>query len=162
MQRKDRPAYVVRRLEDQERMHEERSCVLHQTTETSRQVSTCGQSDHQCQCVEGMERLLRQLCVRCWWQDKELSVVHICLGDLHQRMWWASKVMRTSRAVSVPLHSGFSLSVKQLFIIPSKKSRLRTGISFKLKHLRITHTQPCHYVHAHRLLCGAYHVFDSR
>ena len=162
MQRKDRPVHVVRRLEDWERMHEEGSCVLHQTTETSRRVSTCRQSSRQHQCLDSVERLLQQLCVRCQWQDKEVSVAHICLGDLHQRMWWASKVIRTSRTVSVPLHSVFSLSVKQPFIIPSKKSQLWTGSSFKPKHLHVMHAQPCHYEQGHGLLRSAYQVFDCR
>lgn len=43
--------------------------------------------------------------------------------------------MRTSRAGSVPLHSVFSLSLEQLFIIPSEKKKknpqLWTGSSYK-------------------------------
>lgn len=62
--------------------------------------------------------------------------------------------MRTSRAGSVPLHSVFSLSLEQLFIIPSEKKKnpqLWTGSSYKPKHLCVTQTQPRHYVQQHRL-----------
>lgn len=100
MQRKDRPVFAVRRLEERERGHEERSCVLHQIAETSRQVSMCRRSGCQRQCLDSVERLLRQIGVRCRWQDKDVSVGRVFLGDLHQGTWWASKVMRTSRAVS--------------------------------------------------------------
>lgn len=43
-------------------------------------------------------------------EDSVLCISAPC--DLHQRMWWASKVMRTSRVASVLLYSVFSLSVK--------------------------------------------------
>lgn len=63
--------------------------------------------------------------------------------------------MRTSRAGSVPLHSVFSLSLEQLFIIPSEKKKkipsCGQGAAIKPKHLCVTQTQPRHYVQQHRL-----------
>lgn len=80
MQRKDRPVPEVRRLEDWERMPEDvvSSAKLQKPLDKSHHEGSLAPSvSVPRQCGETCPAH----CVRCQWHDKEVNVLHICLGN---------------------------------------------------------------------------------